>query len=69
MDFMLSVWRTDERVEGSLPFVTQLTLGSLEYAKRLGERITSHGGGLFAWEVLAWQDGAWGVVARSEEIS
>ena len=69
MDFMLSVWRTDDKVEGSLPFVTQLTLGSLEYARKIGERITSHGGDLFAWEVLAWQGGAWEVVARSEEIS
>ena len=69
MDFMLSVWRTDESVEGSLPFVTQLTLGSLEYAKRIGKRITIFGGDLFAWEVLAWRDGAWEVVARSEEIS
>ena len=67
MDFMLSVWRTGERVEGSLPFVTQLTLGSLEYARKIGERITSHGGDLFAWEVFAWQDGGWKVVARKEE--
>ena len=69
MDFMLSVWRTDERGEGSLPFVTQLTLGSLEYARKIGERITRAGGDLFAWEVLAWQDGAWEVVARKEEPS